>query len=232
MQLDRNRVADALISFSETRDAFAGLTARRPAVAFELADAYGWIAKTHEASGDYGAAIEAQQARLDVLRAMPEASRDKRVQRHGANASFELARLKLNLGDAASAQADARGAVAQADALVATDASNLFWLSEACFHRLRLAEVELALGRRDAAREHLARAAADVSRLVASDATMLNWQVNLDGILLSQRALLALADRKARRPGRSRRTWRRCAGSNPPAGSSTASRPRSSAAWS
>lgn len=197
VQLDRDRVADALKSFSETRDAFARLAARRPAVAFELADAYGWIAKTHEASGNYGAAIEAQQARLDVLRAMPDAAKDKRVQRHGANASFELARLKLILGDAASAEVDARAAVAQADDLVAADASNLFWLSEACFHRLRLAEVEQALGRRDAARELVARAGADVSRLVAGDASMLNWQVNLDGILLAQRALLALADRRA-----------------------------------
>jgi tetratricopeptide (TPR) repeat protein len=195
--LDGNRVAEALASFSETRDAMAGLVARRPAVAPELAEAYGWIAKAHEAGGDYGAAIAAQQARLEVLRHAPDADKDKGALRSGANASFELARLRLNLGDATAARADALASVEKSLALVATDASNLFWLSEACFNRLRLAEVELALGRPAAALAIVERAEADAARLLASDATALNWHVGLQGILLALKARIALADGRA-----------------------------------
>ncbi len=195
--LDRDRVAEALAAFSETRDAFASLVGARPAVAFDLADAWGWIAKAHEASGDYAAAIEAQRARLGVLRAMPDAARDKRVLRDGANAGFELARLRLYLGDAPGAHADARASVEAAKALVAADGENLFWLSEACFNRLRLAEVALALGRRDEARPILAQVRADAARLLASDATALNWHVSLEGLLLALEAQLANTEGRA-----------------------------------
>ena len=198
VQLDGGRIADALQSFSRTRDVLSGLVAKRPAVAFELADAHGWIAKARDASGDFAAAIEAQQARLDVFRAMPDAAKDKRIVRNAANAGNELARLKLILGDAQAAEADARAAVEQTEMLVVADASNLFWLSEACFNRLRLAEIELALGKRDAVRPIIERTALDVSRLVASDASLLNWQVNLGGHLLAQKAQLAQAE--SRRP--------------------------------
>ena len=80
------------------------------------------------------------------------------------------------------------------DALVAADADNLFWLSEACFNRLRLAEVELALGRREEARRILRAVRPDTARLVASDATALTWQVSLDGLLVALEAELAAAD--------------------------------------
>ena len=127
---------------------------------------------------------------------MPDAAKDTRVRRHGANANFELARLKLYLGDPVAAEQDARAAVEQTDGLVTADATNMFWLSEACFDRLRLAEVELALGRQEAARINVERASEDASRLIASDASMLNWQVNLNGLMLAQKARIALAERR------------------------------------
>jgi tetratricopeptide (TPR) repeat protein len=192
--LDRGRVTEALASFAEAREVLESIAAARPAVAFELAEAHGWIAKAHEASGDYAAAIAAQQARLGVLRSMPDAARDKQALRNGANASFELARLKLNLGDARAALADALTSVEAAKELVAADADNLFWLSESCFNRLRLAEVELALGRREEARGILRAVRPDAARLLASDATALNWQVSLDGLLVALEAQVDAAD--------------------------------------
>jgi tetratricopeptide (TPR) repeat protein len=197
VQLERGRLEDALKSFTEARDAYAGLAAAKPAVAFELADAHGWIAKVREASGNYAGAIEAQQARLDVLRAMPDAAKDTRIRRNGANAYHDLARLRLYLGDATGAEGDARAAVEQAESLVAADATNLFWLAEACFNRMRLAEAELALDKRGEARRLAERASADVSRLLASDASNLHWQVNLEGLVLALKARLAVAERRA-----------------------------------
>lgn len=194
VRLESNRPAEALLSFSEARDGFSGLTAMRPALAFELADAHGWIAKAREATGDYGAAIDAHHARLGIFDAMPGGGKDARVLRNGANARSELARLKLILGDAAAAEPDARAAVQQSQALVAMDASNLYWLSEACFNRMRLAEVELALGRREAARGLVERVGADAARLVASDASRLLWKVNLRGRQLALKAQVETAD--------------------------------------
>ena len=51
---------DALASFVEARDAFAGLLARKPELANDLADADGWVAEAYEAFGDYAGAITAQ----------------------------------------------------------------------------------------------------------------------------------------------------------------------------
>ena len=194
VQLDRGRPAEALASFTEARDAFARLVAVRPAVAFELADAYGWIAQALEASGEFDRALKAQQARLDVLRGMTGATQDTGIRFGIANAEFDLARLHLNLGSRSAAEVNARAALEQSESLVSTDATNFVWLAEACFDRLRLADVELALRKPKAAQNLVERAAADVARLMASDATMLNWQVNLHGLVVAQRARIALAE--------------------------------------
>jgi len=194
IQLEHARLADALASFTQTRDAMAKVAGVRPAVAFELSDAYGWIAKTHEAGGDYANAIVAQQARLEALRTVPDADKDSRVRSHRGNASYELARLELYRGDLAAAAVDATAAIVQADALVAADGENLQRRSDACFDRLRLAEIVLAQGDRATARAVLARVSADATRLMGSDASMMIWQINLEGLLLARTTSLIIAD--------------------------------------
>ena len=183
VQFERNALAEARASFGDARDTYSRLMPERPAVAFELADAYGWIAKVASAAGEFQEAIAAQQQRLAVLRAMPGAENDRRARRNGANAYYELAELRFTLGDMAGAHADARRAVEEADALVELDKANLFWLSEASFNRIRLGGIQVALGATAAARSSLDRASRDVARLLAIDATLLNWHINLDGVL-------------------------------------------------
>jgi hypothetical protein len=190
-------VANSLRSFRAARDGFARLVAARPELAFELADTHGWVAQALEASGDYAAAIDAQQARLAVLRGMPDAARDSRVRLQMANTRYDLARLKLSLGNGPAAEEDARAALTQTEVLVEEDTSNLVWLAQACFDRLRLADVELALGRATQAQPLIERAGKDVARLVASDASALNWNVDLQGLVVGQRARIALAERRA-----------------------------------
>ena len=185
VQLDRELPRDALASFVEARDAFAGLLAKKPELANDLADADGWVAEAYEAVGDYAGAIKAQQLRLGVLRSLPDANNDTRARHNAANAHFALAQLKLVLGDAPSAEADARESAEMAGALAATDTTNLDWLSEYCFNRLRLAEVKLALQQTDAARTLVDQVSVDAARLTSSDASMLRWQVGINGLMLA-----------------------------------------------
>ncbi|TAN54761.1 MAG: TIR domain-containing protein [Betaproteobacteria bacterium] len=194
VQLDRMRPAEALQSFAETRQVRQRLVGARPELAFELADSHGWIAKAHEASGDYGGAIAAQRERIGVLRAAGDSIKDRRVEQQLANANYELGRLHLSLGDAWAAVPFARVAVQQADALSDSDSANLFWLSQASFHRLGLAEIELALGNPVDARANVARVMAELPRLLAGDAASLNWQIKLKGRGLALSTLLALAE--------------------------------------
>ena len=195
VQLDSRHPADALKSFAEARDAFAHLQAVRPTVAFDLAQSNGWVAQALEASGDYVGAIKAHQARLEVLSAMPDAAQDTRVRFDIGDTKLDLARLLLNLGDRSAAAASAQAALEQAGSLVTTDPSNMIWLAEACFDRLRLADIDLALGSTGAAHVLVERARADVARLIASDATVLNWQVSLRGLVVTHSARIALAER-------------------------------------
>jgi len=194
VQLERLRPAEALQSFTEAKNVRVRLVGARPALRFELADVHGWIAKSHEASGDYAGAIGAQQDRLEVLRAAGDAARDRRIQQQVANATYELARQHLNLGDAASAEPYARAAVQQADVLALADPANMFRLSQSVFHRLELAEIELALSRRDAVRTNIERAMVEIPRLIASDESAMNLQVKLKGRALALKARLALRD--------------------------------------
>jgi tetratricopeptide (TPR) repeat protein len=193
VQLDRGDLDAALKSFTAARDVLAQLVADRPALGFELTDAYGWIAKVHEAAGDYGAAIETQRGRLSMLGMIPDAARDRRVRRHVSNAHFELARLQLFLGEPAAALTHAVSSLEESDALVAADPANLSWLAEATFARLRVAETQLALGRLAAAQASHSRAGADAARLIARDNTKIVWQVNLQGIALARKAQIARA---------------------------------------
>lgn len=193
-QLDRWRLADALQSFADTKNALSRLVGVRPALAIDLADAHGWTAKALEATGDYAGAAAAQRQRLEVLRAMTDADRDRQVQQQVANARYELGRLLLSMGDAAGAEPNAIAAMEQADALIGADPANMFWLSESCFIRLSLAEIEFALGKREFAHAEIARAMPQIRKLITSDASATNWQINLQGRGLALQARFALAD--------------------------------------
>jgi tetratricopeptide (TPR) repeat protein len=193
VQLDRGRPSDALQSFTAVRDTLTKILPKRPAAASDLAEADGWIAKAREAVGDFGGAVEAQRARLEVLKAMPNGAAGSRIEHQMANAAFELARLDLYRGEPLAAEADARAAVEQAERLADSDNSNMFWLSEVCFDRLRLAEAELALHKPDAAAAQVDLTSAGAAHLVSSDATRVGWQVNLVGALLAGKARIALA---------------------------------------
>jgi len=189
--LESSRSAQALKSFVETRDTWAGIVAAKPDLVLDLARIWGWIAKAHEALGAFDAAIDAQRTKMAVLGRIPDAGTNRDVQQLLANASHELGRLQLALGRYAEAERWVRDGLARFEALVALDSSNNEWLVNLAFVRASLVEVEIALGQRDTARADLERAAADTARLLSADATRNKWNIALTGNLLLHRLALA-----------------------------------------
>jgi tetratricopeptide (TPR) repeat protein len=156
----------------------------------ELANSWGWIAKAHEAQGRFDAAVQAQHAKIDVLRKMSSADKDREAQRHIANAGYELGRLELAQGRLDAAVQSTQAALEQYEALVAADRANTVWLAQMSFVRASLAETQIALGARAAARSSIDRATADVLRLLATDATRSSWNITLRGKLMLHRLAL------------------------------------------
>ncbi|WP_280152653.1 serine/threonine-protein kinase [Piscinibacter sp. XHJ-5] len=191
--LDTGQAEQALRSFVDAQRAMESIVQARPEHRLELANSHGWIARAHDARGDFAAAIAAEQAKVDVLRAVPDARLNREVQRLLGNAAFELGRLHLSLGDAPLALREARSAVEQLDALVALDSTNLLWLDQGCFARLSLAGIELALRHRDAAQAELDRVASDIGRIVAAGPPYTRRQMLLLAWLYELRAGVALA---------------------------------------
>lgn len=197
VQLGRGRLDDAMRSLIEAKTALTKLLGARPSLAAELAENEGWMAKTREAADDYRGATAAQENRLAVLRQSPDFAKDRQAQRQSVNAIIELARLQLSLGNLAVAQGYARDATAQAEALVASDPSNMTWQSELCFARVGRGEIEVAMGRRDAAAREVSRVMPQLATLLASDSTAVNWQIKLNGRALVLEARTALPEKGA-----------------------------------
>ncbi len=192
LYLEVGRPAEALASFVDARDALSGMVASRPELHFDLANAEGWISSAHEATGNFGAALQAQSLKVEALQKVPDAATNREVTRQLANAGREVARLHLDLGDSAGAWAAIRGPIEQSSGLVALDPTNLGWLDQACRVRLTLAEIHLARGERAAAQAELERAALDVARLIPAGTPPARSQRLLQGRMLALQAQWAL----------------------------------------
>ena len=192
--LESLRSAEAVQAFTDSRELWLGLVAARPELNAELANTFGWIAKAQELQGAFNAAIDAQRAKVEVLGRMPGADANRRVQHLLANASYEIGRLQLCLGQREPALQGARDGLRQLESLFTLDPSNMDWLAHAAFARVSLAEVQLAAGDREAARASLDRADTETARLMSADATQRKWHIKLRGSLLALEAKLALVE--------------------------------------
>ena len=186
--LDQARASEALKVLTDARDAMSPLVSAKPELANDLAHIYGWISRAYEKLGDYSRAIELQYAKRDLFNSVPDAGKNKQVQRGLQNAFSELARLELSTGRIAIAEEYATASVNQASAMVSSDPENRFWLNELCTARLRMAAVDLALERKAGAQALLTLAKIDIERLVQMDATKLEWQIYLLGFVLAYSA--------------------------------------------
>jgi eukaryotic-like serine/threonine-protein kinase len=191
VDLDSQRPAQALERFTQARRVFDAAARARPEFVYDLAGTLGWIAKAHEALGEFAPAIQAQQAKVEALGRLPDAATNRRVQRLLANAAYELGRLHLSHGDVQAAATSAAGAVERFAQLSAQDPANLDWLSQLAAARLAAAEVHLVLGDPASARREADQAAVEVARLLATDASQARWHIGFQGALLALQLRLA-----------------------------------------
>jgi tetratricopeptide (TPR) repeat protein len=181
VQLESWQLDEALKSFTTQKDIELRLVRKKPELAIELAEGYGWISKTLDASGKYPDAIDAQLERIKVLQSIADSATNKLVQQQIANAKYELGHFYLNLGESWAAEPYASAAVAATDNLVALDPGNLAWLAELSFERFNLAEIALNNGKHGLASAELERAIAQTDKLTSRDLSRMIWQVNLKG---------------------------------------------------
>ena len=150
LHLQMAQVGEALAALNAARQTWVRLAAIRPALQWEHANVVGWIAKASEAQGDYRAALQGQQAKLDILRAAPDAA-SRRVQGLEANGHYQLARLYLTLGQPTRAAEAAQEAQKQYAALVALDGNNADWRAQLALSHAMWAQSLWAQGQAAAA---------------------------------------------------------------------------------
>ena len=186
--IEDSRPVDALKYLEETRDILARLVDAQPELAADLANTYGWMSRAYERAGRFDMAIEVQSAKQNLFLRAPDAKKNMQVKRGLQNASKELAHLFLAVGQLPLAKQHVSSSVQMAAELVASDPSNLFWLSEYCFAQLALVEVEILQNEISAAYQRLPLIRKNVSRLIGSDRTHAERRIALKGGLLALEA--------------------------------------------
>ena len=195
--LDRGRPAEALEALLRTRASLAALLPQRPALALEAASNHGWIAKAQEMQGELQSALDERQQQIALLRAMPDAPRDRKVLNALGVALGETARSLLDLGRLPEALQHARERLAVVAPLVQADPQNKAWNRNLALAHLQLAEALEAGGEHRDARQQGQLAQQHTKRL-AQGAAVVDWQVFVRGSALALTAALDAADH---RPG-------------------------------
>ena len=190
---ETGRAEPALKEFGVARAIFETLLPTQPELRYDLAQAYGWMAKAFDQRGEYASAAEIQRTKKAMFEAMPDAQRNSQA-RHGILvAEIQLAVLELRQGRSAAALEHARTAIDIGQALVARDPSNLVMLDELTRCRMVYAQTLGADGRVDEARRAIEPVQADLARLLGAGDTSPERQVDLQGEWLALKARLGVA---------------------------------------
>lgn len=194
LYLDARRLPEALAMFTTSLSIREKLAGRQPGLYRELAGNLGWIARVHEADGDYQRAIEVEWRKMDMAGREPGADADKGVQYLLANARQVNARRYLWLGQLDEARRMADLALSDFEALNVHDPANLSWQEQTAIGRVEWIDVAIALGDAEGARAQLARLDAQIARLDPAVTTKASWAIFIEGGRLLARAGLS-ADR-------------------------------------
>jgi tetratricopeptide (TPR) repeat protein len=193
VRLGLGRAQDALRSLDAAVAVHRSLRDARPGLATDLSQTHGWRARAYEELGQPERALAEQQAKLALVRGLPGAQKNRQVDHYIVNALGEIGDTELALGRVDAARATLAAALPLADALIAADPSNLFWLANACDLWLAQARLERAGGDAAAAAAWLRRATPAIRRLAADPSARESWRVVLDGQRLALAARLGSA---------------------------------------
>ncbi|HSV68995.1 MAG TPA: toll/interleukin-1 receptor domain-containing protein, partial [Methylibium sp.] len=163
VRLELDRPEQALVSFGAAAEIHRGLIRQRPALASDLSQTYGWRARAYERLGQPERALAEQQAKLALIRGLPDAQKNRQADHWVLNALVEIGRAEAALGRVDAAAATLASAAPLAEALVAADPSNLFWLAAACDLWVTAAALDLSRGAPAAAAAGLRRAEPEVN---------------------------------------------------------------------
>jgi len=179
VQLGTGRAAPALTALKRAGDLLTELSRKRPDLSFESAQNHGWQADAYELLGDYEKALDEQQRKLALFRAMANGDKNRTVQRGILSALYVVSQYELALGRVAAAEAAVKSGLKMADDLASNDPNNLFWLGDVCLSRLRLSEIEWTQGRRASAQHELSRASDCVRQFNATGTWSLRYSIQL-----------------------------------------------------
>ena len=170
----------------QARQRWLELLPLRPALAGDLANTLGWLARANERRGRLHEAM-AQLSALVTLRASAggdaNAIKDAEAVAAVGTARSQMARVALSLGDALAAERHVRAALVLQQALTAREPANTMWRQEEAWSRLRLAEALLQQQRSAEAREQLARARGILQSLERIDGSVAVWRDRQQGLL-------------------------------------------------
>jgi tetratricopeptide (TPR) repeat protein len=190
VQLKMGRATTALESLRVSERLLEELAVQRPALTGELAQNHGWRATAYEYLGDYENALQEQRRKLSLFRSLPDADKNRGVQRGIYNALEHISRYELMLGRIEDAASSTEAGLVLGDTLVNADPGNVYWLGSMCGTRIRMAEIQFARQDLRAARSGLATAKACVTQLDAKGALSLRDAILLKARLLSLVVLL------------------------------------------
>jgi tetratricopeptide (TPR) repeat protein len=177
VDLDLGRYGDALQASHEADAIVTPVVHERPDVLVEQAHMVGWAAVAQRHLGLYEDALASERRKIEIAHAAPGGERNQDAQYLVANAHHEMAAVLLDLGRVDEADALARQALAEHEALQAIDPSNLDWASEALATRQLAAEIARLGGHPDEARALHARNAAPLANLLARPLPRRSWRL-------------------------------------------------------
>ena len=191
LQLQANRVDEALRSLDEARLLQQSLEAAHPDQRIELARTFGWLAEAWLARDNLPAALQAQRDKLAVLARVPHEGDDQIVREQRAIALSSVSALLRMLGDPASARVTRAQALQGYESLVALDPSNMIWLANLCAVRIGMAETLVDLGDQVGAAELLKQTGRDIERAQAASTAESPRHLFIEGRALIVQARIA-----------------------------------------
>ena len=138
--LDSGQTQAALAAFTASVGSWNAIAAKNPESNFELANAHGWVARTHERVGNFQSALKSLDAKVAAIQARPNASANSKLESLLAGSHYDAARMHLALGQADSARQAASASIQRFTRLVDSDPENLDWLLQLCQSKLELAD--------------------------------------------------------------------------------------------
>jgi tetratricopeptide (TPR) repeat protein len=179
------RTEAALASLEQAHRTWLQLVDLQPDLLLELANVLGWVAAVREAQGRYDLAAQAQQAKVGVLRKVPNAAGNRELQHLLANAGYEIGRMHFLMGQHELAQKAVSEALEQLHSLSELDRTNEDWLAQAGKARLEMAAILFALGNHASASIHLEKVITGSARQIIAGKETSRWYIHMVGRIVA-----------------------------------------------